>query len=245
MPINIDSHQIFSEYELNKIDINICLSDNSNTGLFLKENPHLIRDDLLNKNKNDWAIDFLIENNLNICPSNLHDKAVDYYIVKNSNKIHFTFSENENDKAVDYLISNEDKIFPVSFATNKNDKAVEYILKNADKYLTSSIIRCYFYRNPNIKVINYILDQNIELSEKIKILKYNENDKAVEFIIKNIELCTIDDIYDFIINENEKAVEYIIKMIKEDNLPIPSKEFKKNFNENAQKFIENNPQYFE
>ncbi len=64
MNITIDSHQIFPNLKTNEITSKICFSDNPQTGLFLKENPHLINIGYLNFNKNKWVSNFLLENNL-------------------------------------------------------------------------------------------------------------------------------------------------------------------------------------
>ncbi len=60
--INIDSHQVFPDLDINKITSNVCLSDNPKTELFLNENKHLIDEFYLNTNENDWAVNFLINN---------------------------------------------------------------------------------------------------------------------------------------------------------------------------------------
>lgn len=37
MSTNLDSHQVFPNYDINKLTNAICLSNNPKTGLFLKE----------------------------------------------------------------------------------------------------------------------------------------------------------------------------------------------------------------
>ena len=74
--MNIDSHQVFPELDINKIDDTICKSDNPKTGLFLLENKHLINKYYLNTNKNEWAIKFIDEN-----PEYKFDYNTEYNII--------------------------------------------------------------------------------------------------------------------------------------------------------------------
>ncbi len=172
--INIDSHQIFPNYDINKINKTICFSDNPKTGLFLKENPHLISVIILNSNNNDWAIDFLINNSdkidYNIFSKNNNDNAVKY-LLKNKDKINWNvFSENSNDNAVIFLLNNnnnnKDKINWSSFSSNKNDIAVNYLLNNKHK-----IDLYYFSRNKNIKLKNSIFSNQKTFNDFIELCK--------------------------------------------------------------------------
>ena len=80
--ITIDSHQVFPDLDLTKLDNTICKSDNPNTGLFLNENKHLINNNYLSLNSNDWAVQFLIDNpnymNIIYFSCNTNDKAIKF-----------------------------------------------------------------------------------------------------------------------------------------------------------------------
>ena len=60
-PITRDTYNIFSNLELDKLDNNICNSNNPKTGLFLDENPHLINSHLLSIMKMIGLLIFLLK----------------------------------------------------------------------------------------------------------------------------------------------------------------------------------------
>ncbi len=235
MHINIDSHQIFPEYDLNKIDSDICYSDNPKTGLFLKENPHLIESNKLRMNKNNWIIDFIFDNqiinyiNFGFFSCYNNDKIVDY-LLQNLDKInwgYFTF--NINNKAVEYLLKNPNKIYWGNFSQNTNNKAVEYLLKNPDR-----INWFYFSENNNDKIVDYLLENPNKISIKIasnnntKAVEYsletlkkinfrNKNDKLVDYILENYSINSLINDIDFLANPNDRVVDIILNNLNNIN----------------------------
>ncbi len=177
----IDSHQVFSDYKLEYIDCVICLSDNPKTGLFLKENLHLIDSLYLSRNNSKWVVDFIL------------DPLIINYI-----EIEKFYSYN-NDKIVNYLINNySDKLSNSAFCSNNNDIAVDYILNN---------ILINYESNNNIddndnnnRIIN---DANFDWYS----FSYNNNDKAVDFLLQNPDKIYW---FSFSINNNNKAVDFLI-----------------------------------
>ncbi len=158
MPVNLDTHQVFTNYDINKINNAICLSNNPKTGLFLKENIHLINNYFLSINTSEWVIDFILDNDIvNIIDfnffSDLNNNKIVNYLIQNPEKISWRyFSRNTNDKAVEYLIKNFNKINWKEFSKNNNDKAVDYLLENIDNINLRDL-----FRNNNDKIVDYII----------------------------------------------------------------------------------------
>ncbi len=223
--MNIDSHNIFSNYDLNKINGSICLSDNPKTGLFLKENTHLINLYYLSTNMNNWVIDFIFDQDIihliNFKEFNCYnnDKIVEY-LLNNPKYLISSFFKNSNNIAVNFCINfinntYEDKyiktydyidklfFFKEQFNANTNDKVVEYLLNNPDKINYNS-----FVGNNNDKVVDYILKNidNIDNYGK-SILSSNTNNRIIDYLINNPKLINVDS---FCYNSNDKAVKYII-----------------------------------
>ncbi len=181
--------------------------------------------DTFSSNKNDKAVDFLLNNldkiDIYSLNKNKNSNIIDY-LLKNPNKIELDyFCENGTSyvnkifnrlsslelydfQKVEYLINNIEKIGELNdvrlLSEINNTLIVEYLINNSDKINYNE-----FSGNEHYKVVEYLINNPDKINYNY--FSRNEHYKAVEYLINNPDKINYKN---FSCNKHYKAVEYLI-----------------------------------
>lgn len=145
-------------------------------------------------------------------------EQINFYIKNHPEKIDwYYFSGLDNDIAVGYCLKHLDEIDEYTFQENANDLAVGYMIKhrsNGDNGWD-------FSSNVSDNAIRHITSEkfHFDSTAETEALCANENDLAVEYLIKNPEYIEFEI---FIQNKNIKLVEFIPTITEEFILSMDS-----------------------
>ncbi len=191
--LTIDPDQIFTKnVNLNLITKEINYSSNKYIRKFIEINKHLDIDD----DKKEEFINKLYEDQMHNINHTGHEiirlHGID--IIKKSEYFRCILSACNDNNIINFILNNNIIFRLNGICLNSNDKAVDYIFENIINKLP---------QNKNI----YYEPEGVSYDPVwlIKKLSQNENDRIVDYLIKNPEKI---DINSFLLNKNPKAIQY-------------------------------------
>jgi hypothetical protein len=135
-------------------------------------------------------------------------------------------SSNKSDYVVDFLINKPHLIDKCIFLNNKNKNAIKYSIEyiipyyeyhSDDIYNEDMDYGNYFLLNNNNKAVDYIIKNKFIALYKNDYLSFNNNNKIVNMLMNNINSIYMNISY-FITNNNNNVINFIEKNINKINL---------------------------